>query len=299
MVLEKGVDQKATIFPPGWKFIANEKDAQKFLSDLVDSPTDLFRVRSSLSASDLNKLMSRCYSIDPKKSGVDVNSVLAPFLSNRQKDLLKTFPPYFIIVPKELYESLGKATKGSNTGALATYNDVHPDLIGLMLGFKSNVVFLREDYFQEFRFNPNTMRTLLSHESLHYISEASRPGGVEVPHFINEGITEYLALLGSLRSGESIVKNSGIYPIETMTAYVLSKVAGEDELTKAYFSGDFSRIRATVDRLGGFGSWETLTAPIDYKNTNDTKERRALLRSLLAKKSDFTTLAEAASILGK
>ncbi len=280
---------KPGFYPIGWAFVNSPETARDYVKGLVDSPTDILRIKSNVAPAKLKKLADDFYPVGNDYS-TKITEALKPILPKNQQQLLSNFPPYFVVLPKEFNDAIGKSKPGSSYGSLAFFSDTDATLVGIFAGFQSNAALIREDEYQKMKDSPALMAKILAHETFHYLGHVSQTRIDNVPNTLEEGIAEYFAIKALMGTGAAISSTSNTYPFETCTAHVLARIAGQDELTKAFFTGDFSTIRSKVDRLLGFGAWEALSSEInygkldsDYKENDRAHERFTMLYALMAK----------------
>lgn len=118
--------------------------------------------------------------------------------------------------------------------------------------------------------SPEERRQLIAHEMLHYASylggggtirwrdaggTAVIPGNME---FLHEGATELMSQQISRAHGSN--PGSVAYGAETTVAFYLQQIAGANVLGAAYLGGDFTAVRAAVDRKLGAGTFDAMAA---------------------------------------
>ncbi len=272
-------DEEETGYPKGWAYVTNPGQAYEYLRGLWNSPLDAVRQRPffvkeapAVDKEALDRLATQAVKV-PSRYIEPALDVVYGILPEEVKKTIERFPPYIVVMPKEFFEVLGKTKPGTSFGDSAFYSNTDGTFLGIWKDFKSNVVFLRQDKYEEGKRNPSLMAGLLGHEILHYAEAISNPREHNDNHGLHEGITEYLAKKYTCNRGYNAVREEGVYILETQMAQVFARLAGEEELKHAYFTGDFSKIKAAVNRAGGFGTWEKLTDPI-AKTGNDYDQEK-------------------------
>jgi hypothetical protein len=96
------------------------------------------------------------------------------------------------------------------------------------------------------------------HEDNHYVAEHTR-GGAEVPHLLDEGLTELYAIRQASYLGVGVQPGSISYKSEVSTVLAIEKIAGAEEVRRAYYTGDFSAVERAVDARLGEGTFRDIT----------------------------------------
>lgn len=138
----------------------------------------------------------------------------------------------------------------------------------------TNVIVFKESEYEKLKQRDPDMVAVLTHETLHYLCRAFREH--EVPLWFNEGATEYFAQRAVRKKG--LEPQTYYYANYVRSIYYLGKLVGEDTLLEAYLTGDMTEIRAELNKLGGFGTFDKVMSARSYE------ENISVLRSLCEKK---------------
>ncbi|MBU0532337.1 hypothetical protein KKB44_02480 [Candidatus Micrarchaeota archaeon] len=167
---------------------------------------------------------------------------LPPRFSTKTSLLLERFPPFFVVVSDEYLDN----SRAQHTLAMAIDH--------------SNVIAIRESTYREM--SSDDFQSVMVHETLHYIARAFRQQ--DVPHWLDEGCTEYLAQTFCRRNG--ISPSHDTYSRYTHSTVYLARIVGDDTLAEAYLTGDFSEVQIRVDRIGGFGTFDRIMNVGNYED---------------------------------
>jgi hypothetical protein len=274
----KKKEEEETGYPKGWALVSNPGEAYNFMRGLWDSPTDVFRWGIPFSRDKLDSLATDAFKLPSQYSKTTVESVKT-LVPKTTQELLEKYPPYFVVVPREMFELLRNVEKGSQSGNQAFFIGTDGTFIGIWKSHKSNVAFIRDDVYNKAKNTAGGIEHTLLHETLHYAQSLSNQGSTLYENKgLHEGITEYLAAKTMHQKGHTVSDHSQTYPLEVRIAQALSYIVGEQELRNAYFTDDFSKIKAAVNRLGGFGIWEKIMDPIS-KPANYDQEKYDKIQS--------------------
>lgn len=297
-----------SLYPKNWVFVRTHEDAERFMQGLVDTPWDIIRLASGKSRKELETALGKWYPVSERERE-RVMQVLRTGMTAEEYALVEKFPPYFAVVPREVFDAAGRSggKKGDN---VITRNAAHVEFgstfLEIMAGAKSNVFFIAEDSYLRLQKNPQELTSLLVHETHHYAAGVARMNytkqtrtiAEKFPNALNEGATEYYACK-AMKAAGNLPGRKDVYPIETRVALFIERAVGEQVLRQAYHTGDFWLAERKIDKAGGRGTWKMLTR--EFKDYDaDWKARKQKIKELAKTLNiDLERLNKEAAQLGK